>query len=379
MKRIEAHVLFRLSRARTEREKNKTRLRRLSLAVAVAVLSCFLGFSVLLHSFRTAYPSLGFGGLDGESALTLASIKSFFLNILKNFDATALGVALLTFAQLLLQSRMDEGDERRFYACLATLGATRTQRMKVALLLSLHLYVLPVLLGVGVGLFPGYLLAFAVTRLFVPAYLPPASALLVPALALACLVLFALAVLALLPAFAGKRLLHTVKRAENREEEGLHGYRSSRTFREMPPEQRIAKKSTAYYKSAYRRIALLLVICLAYPLLAFAFFFGLIGLRVTDYNPSSGTDIAAHLSDFAFSAALVGLLALLLLTALALLLFVRAVRVQNTVRRRALYLYESVGMTKSGTRRLLAHEYKTVFFYAALFLIFAFVIFFSLL
>ena len=171
-----------------------------------------------------------------------------------------------------------------------------------------------------------------------------------------------------------KSVIETVKAHNTKEAGEMHNYRNSYTFRHMPVEQRIAKKSVAYYSSTYRRITFMFISCVLYPVLAVFFFVLVSETSVTDYTPSYGIDATALVGIFAEKIAIFGALAFLALTAFGVLQTMYIIQAHNRVRRETLATYKSIGMTDSSIKKVLKYEYITAVFHAVIYLVFILVL-----
>lgn len=367
-------LLLHITLAKLKRDAKTGILQAIAVLVSMLVISFFLSFVLSLRVFMAENPTFGLEGIDGESLLTVASVQTFFKEILSGITTVACAVAALSAVSLFIFTRMRAERSKQFFATLTSIGATVGQRRVIALTEALLLYGPPIVIGSLLGLLPSRPLAARVARVFVSDYVPGSLPLLVPLL-LALLGIGAVLLFASLSAF-GRRgsVIESVKAHNKKEALARHGYRRSYTFRHMPIEKRVAKKGVAYYATSYRRISFMLFTCAAYPLLAVLFFLLVSKTGVSEYTPGQGIDVAALVTLFAERIALFGILAFLALSVLGIGSAAYVIRVHSRIRREAMQAYRSVGMTDLGIRRVLRYEYRTAVFHAAVGLIFVLVL-----
>lgn len=367
-------LLFRITLAKLGKNAKTSAFQAAAVLVSMFLVSFFLCLVASLRAFIAANPTFGLEAVDGESLLTVASIREFFGDILSGTVKIAGAIAVLSAASLFIFTRMRAERSRQFFATLTSIGATGSQKRAISLMEAALLYGPPVVLGSALGFLPSHAFATRIARIFVSGYSPKGLSLLTPLL-LASLGVGAVLLLACFTVTSrGGSVIESVKAYNKREAGQRHSYRQSYTFRHMPIEQRIAKKGVAYYKSAYRRIAFMLCACATYPLLAVLFFLLVSGTSVSDYTPGYGIDVASLAMIFAEGIARVGLLAFLLLFTFGVISAVYVIKVHGRIRRETMQVYKSVGMTERGIRRVLHYEYGTCVLHAFLGLVFLLVL-----
>lgn len=362
-------LIFHITLAKIKKHTKTNLFQAAAVFVSMLVISFFLCLAFSLKTFIASEASFGIEAVNGESLLTVESIKDFFEEILSGIVKIASAVAVLSFVSLFIFTKMRTEKNRQFFATMTSIGATSRQQRLISATETLLLYGLPILLGSFFGLLPSRFFATAIARIFIADYSARGLSLLVSLF----LAFFGIAIVLLFTyaPCAGKRSVIESVKAHNREEAGKHhSYRQSYTFRHMPIEQRIAKKGVAYYKSTYRRISFMLCACAIYPLLAIVFFILVSETSISDYTPGYGIDVAAIAEIFAERIALFGVLAFVALSAFGILGAVYVIKVHNRIRWETMVTYKSVGMTENSIKKVLKYEYRTAIFHAIIGLVF---------
>ena len=362
-------LLFHITLAKIKKNAKTNLFQATAVLVSMLVISFFLCLVFSLKTFIASEPSFGIEAVNGESLLTVESIKDFFEEILSGIVKIAGAVAVLSFVSLFIFTKMRTEKNRQFFATMTSIGATSRQQKLISATETLLLYGLPVFLGSFLGFLPSRFFAAAIARIFIADYSARDLSLLVP-LFLAILGTAIVLLFAYVPCAGNRSVIESVK-AHNREEAGKrHSYRQSYTFRHMPVEQRIAKKGVAYYKSTYRRISFMLCACAIYPLLAIVFFILVSETSVSDYTPGYGINVGALVTVFAEKIALFGLLAFLALSVFGIFEAAYVIGVHNRIRRETMQAYKSIGMTENSIKKVLKYEYRTAIFHAIIGLVF---------
>jgi len=360
------HITF----AKLRKSPGKSLLQAFAALVSFFILSFLLCFVISLEEFKLSNPTLGLEATSAESALTVEAIKEFFAEIISGISFIAIALIILTFSSLFIFSRLQAEENRRFLATLASIGATGSQRAIISASDALILYGIPIISGSLLGMLPSQLFVGAVAKIFATEHSPS------PLSALPSVLLSALGILLVLLANRAPRgnggvsLMENVKAHNKGEAESRHNYRKSYTFRHMPIEKRLAKKSVAYHSSTYNRITFMFIASVLYPFLAILFFALVSDTRVIDHTPGYGIDVAELVEVFAGNIALFGILSLLALTLFGVLQAVYIIKAHSIARAKALTAYKSIGMTDPSIKRMLRYEYGSALSRAVIYLIF---------
>lgn len=368
------HITF----AKIKRNYKKSVLQSVAVFISIFVISFFTSFITSLEEYTAANPTFGIEASGAESALTITSLERFFESVINAISLMAGAVAFLSVISIYIYSRMRTEENKRFYAILSSIGATRVQTKIISVTETLILYAAPIVLGSFLGLIPSGIFTSAVVSIFAADYSPSSVALAIP-FGLSLLGIILVLIFTYVPGISRKGSVIESVRAHNEREAGeRHNYRKSYTFRHMPIEQRIAYKSVEYYKSSYRRITVMFISCVLYPVLAILFFSMISDVRVVDYTPTSGINAMRLFEIFIWNIAGFAALAFIVLSAFAILETVYMIQAHNRVRRETLKIYKSVGMTDGSIKKVLKYEYRTVFMKAAIYLVFILVIAFPI-
>ena len=364
------HITF----AKMRKAFRKSLFQSFAAFVSMFAISFFICFVISLEAFRAANPTFGLEAVGGENILTIESFSSFFKEIVSGISFIAIAIVILSFVSLFIFARLRTEENKHFFATLTSIGATSGQRKAISITETLILYGIPILLGSFLGMLPSSIFTGMVARIFVSDYTHSPVSMLIPAL-LSALGIVLVLMFTYIPSVRRKKsVIETVKAHNTKEAGETHNYRNSYTFRHMPVEQRIAKKSVAYYSSTYRRITFMFISCVLYPVLAVIFFVLVSETSVTDYTPSYGVDATALVGIFAEKIAIFGVLAFLALTVFGVLQTMYIIQAHNRVRRETLATYKSIGMTDSSIKKVLKYEYRTAVFHAIVYLIFILVL-----
>ena len=367
-------TLFHITCAKMMKSFKKSLFQSFAAFVSMFAISFFVCFVISLEAFRAANPTFGLEAVGGENILTIESFSSFFKEIVSGISFIAIAIVILSFVSLFIFARLRTEENKHFFATLTSIGATSGQRKAISITETLILYGIPILLGSFLGMLPSSIFTGMVARIFVSDYTHSPVSMLIPAL-LSALGIVLVLMFTYIPSVRRKKsVIETVKAHNTKEAGETHNYRNSYTFRHMPVEQRIAKKSVAYYSSTYRRITFMFISCVLYPVLAVIFFVLVSKTSVTDYTPSYGVDATALVGIFAEKIAIFGVLAFLALMVFGVLQTMYIIQAHNRVRRETLATYKSIGMTDSSIKKVLKYEYKTAVFHAVVYLIFILVL-----
>ena len=367
-------TLLHITLAKMKKDFRKSLFQSFAAFVSMFAISFFVCFVISLEAFRAANPTFGLEAVGGENILTIESFSSFFKEIVSGISFIAIAIVILSFVSLFIFARLRTEENKHFLATLTSIGATSGQRKAISIAETLILYGIPILLGSFLGMLPSSIFTGMVARIFVSDYTHSPVSMLIPAL-FSVLGIILVLMFTYIPSVRRKKsVIETVKAHNTKEAGETHNYRNSYTFRHMPVEQRIAKKSVAYYSSTYRRITFMFISCVLYPVLAVIFFVLVSETSVTDYTPNYGVDATALVGIFAEKIAIFGVLAFLALTVFGVLQTMYIIQAHNRVRRETLATYKSIGMTDSSIKKVLKYEYKTAVFHAIVYLIFILVL-----
>jgi len=370
-------TLLRITFLKIKRNIKKSIFQSIATFISMFVISFLLCFIVSIKAFGAANPTFGIETVNGESMLTVESLRKFMSDIISGISLIAGAIAVLSFASLFIYSRLRTEENKRFFATLTSIGATGSQRRIVSITETIVLFGIPIFSGSFLGMLPSRLFSDMVARIFVSDYTASPISILTPAV-IAVLGTALVLIFTYVPSIKRKKsVIEAVKAHNAKESDATHNYRNSYTFRHMPIEQRIAKKSVAYYSSTYRRIAFMFVCCVLYPILAIAFFLLVSEASVIDYTPNCGIDIAKLIEIFVKNIAIFGVSAFLALTVFAVFQTMYIMQAHSRIRKETLMIYKSIGMTENSIKKVLKYEHKTAFSHAAIclicLLIFAFV------
>lgn len=367
-------TLFHITCAKMMKSFKKSLFQSFAAFVSMFAISFFVCFVISLEAFRAANPTFGLEAVGGENILTIESFSSFFKEIVSGISFIAIAIVILSFVSLFIFARLRTEENKLFFATLTSIGATSGQRKAISITETLILYGLPIIVGSFLGMLPSSIFTGMVARIFVSNYTHSPVSILIPVL-LSALGIILVLMFTYIPSVRRKKsVIETVKAHNTKEAGETHNYRNSYTFRHMPVEQRIAKKSVAYYSNTYRRITFMFISCVLYPVLAVIFFVLVSETSVTDYTPSYGVDATALVGIFAEKIAIFGVLAFLALTVFGVLQTMYIIQAHNRVRRETLATYKSIGMTDSSIKKVLKYEYRTAVFHAVVYLIFILVL-----
>ena len=367
-------TLLHITLAKMRKDFRKSLFQSFAAFASMFAISFFVCFVISLEAFRAANPTFGIEAIGGENILTIESFRSFFKEIVSGISFIAIAIVILSFVSLYIFARLRIEENKHFFATLTSIGATSGQRKIISITETLVLYGIPILLGSFLGILPSQLFTGMVARVFVSDYKHSPISILIPALLAIVGVVLVLSFTYVPSVRRKKSVMETVKSHNEKESGETHNYRNSYTFRHMPVEQRIAKKSVAYYSSTYRRITFMFISCVLYPVLAVIFFVLVSGTSVTDYTPNYGVDATKLVGIFAKNIAIFGALAFLALTVFGVLQTMYIIQAHNRVRRETLATYKSIGMTDDSIKKVLKYEYMTAVFHAVIFLIFILVL-----
>ncbi len=366
------HITF----AKMKKSLKKSLFQSFAAFVSMFAISFLVCFVVSLEAFRAANPTFGIEAVGGENILTIESFSAFFKEIVSGISFIAIAIIILSFVALFIFARLRIEENKHFFATLTSIGATSGQRKPISVIETFVLYGIPILLGSFLGMLPSQTFTSMVAHIFVNDYTRSPISTVIP-LFIAILGIVLVLLFTYVPSISrNTSVIETVKAHNTKETGETHNYRNSYTFRHMPVEQRIAKKSVAYYCSTYRRITFMFISCVLYPVLAIVFFVLVSETSVTDYTPTYGVDATELVGIFAKNIAIFGALAFLALTVFGVLQTMYIIQAHNRVRKETLATYKSIGMTEDSIKKVLKYEYRTAIFHAIIYLIFILVLMF---
>ena len=367
-------TLLHITLAKMRKDFRKSLFQSFAAFASMFAISFFVCFVISLEAFRATNPTFGIEAVGGENILTIESFSSFFKEIVSGISFIAIAIIILSFVALFIFARLRIEENKHFFATLTSIGATSGQRKIISITETLVLYGIPILLGSFLGILPSQLFTGMVARIFVSDYKHSTVSILIPGLLAIVGVVLVLTFTYVPSVRRSKSVIETVKAHNTKESSETHNYRNSYTFRHMPIEKRIAKKSVAYYSSTYRRITFMFISCVLYPVLAVVFFVLVSETSVTDYTPNYGIDATTLVGIFAKNIAIFGVLAFFALTVFGVLQTMYIIQAHNRVRRETLATYKSIGMTDGSIKKVLKYEYMTAVFHAVIYLIFILVL-----
>ena len=363
-------TLFHITLAKMKKDLRKSLFQSFAVFVSIFAISFFVCFVISLEEFRVANPTFGIDAVGGESALTIESFRAFFKEIVSEIIFIAIAIMVLSFVSLFIFARLRTEESKHFFATLTSIGATSSQRKIISITETLTLYGIPIVLGSFLGILPSQLFTGMVARIFASDYTHSSISMLLPLL-ISIVGIALVLIFTSVPSIKRRKPVIEALKAHNEKESGeTHNYRNSYTFRHMPVEKRIAKKSVAYYSSTYRRITFMFISCILYPILAITFFALVSNASVTDHTPNDGIDVTGLVGVFAKNLAVFGALAFLALAIFGVLQTIYIIQAHSKVRRETLATYKSIGMTDGSIGRVLKYEYGTAVFHAVIYLIF---------
>ncbi len=338
---------------------NKNVAQSAAVFISVFLISAFLSFAVGLKIFINTNPSLGIAAGEALSDLTRDGLVKFLSKMIGNLATTSIAAAFLSFLTVYIYSRLRIEENKQFFATLESVGATHFQRLFISVAETLVLYAVPITVGSFIGVVPGEYCAELLAGFFVSDFSLPT---LMPIAAVISF-LGTVAVIAFTYSRKGRgrrSVIGRLKRHNETEVGKSHGYRNSFTFRNMPIEQRIAKKSVEYYSGAYLRIMIMFTVCALYPVLAILFFIRISALKIEAYPSLDAVDIGELVSALAGYIAFFAITAFVLLAVFAIFEVAYMIKAQNRVRMDTLSTYKSIGMTEVSVKSVRKYEYRAV-------------------
>ena len=363
-------TLFRITLAKITKSFSKSLFQSFAAFVSMFVIAFLVCFVLSIEAFISSNPTFGIEAVGGESMLTIESLGEFFKKIVLSMTLIAIAIMILSLVSLFIFARLRIEESKQFFATLTSIGATSAQQKAISITEALILYAIPIISGSFLGMIPSRIFTGMVARIFVSGYTHSPVSILIPAL-LAIVGIALVLIFTHVPSIRHKQSVIEALKAHNKKEAGeTHNYRNSYAFRRMPIEQRIAKKSVAYYSGTYMRISIMFASCVLYPILAVVFFMLVSETSVTDYTPYGGIDVTKLVGIFAKNIAIFGALAFLALTVFGVLQTVYIIQAHNRARRETLATYKSIGMTSNSIRKVLKYEYRTAAFHTVVLLMF---------
>ena len=357
-------VIFRITLAKIRRGFKKNFIQSVSVFISTFIISFLFCFAVALNNFKTADPTFGIPLQEGgdiaeyvqESEFTIYSIRGYFSDVIMDISFVAVLCAILSLTSIAVCARLRTEENKRFFATLVSVGATRRQRRSVSKLETGITFVLPIILGSFLGIVPSEYVYDRVVDFFLSDYIAFSASLLIP-IAISVVGIITVLMFGCAPHFKRRGSVIESIRIRNKDEEGtIHGHRNSKVFKRLPIVNRLAEKNMLFHKRAYSRLSVMYSIVAAYPILAVFFFVLLAQKGVTDYTPLYGIDAVAIANIFTLNIAAFGAVAFLILAVLATIQTVYLVDMQKRVRGESLYIYKSIGMTDESIKKMLKIE-----------------------
>ncbi len=349
-------TVFRLTLAKIKAHKFRSIFQAAAITTTVFALAFLLVFSIDVDAMRSDFGDSPFAG--------------FIRKITDALDGSLILIGLIATATVFIYIRMRGEETALFNGKLSSIGATSLQLSAISLGELIILYLLPSYVGALLGT----LTADEAARRFITALSieggveGSVSDVLIISLIITVAFFILILIFAAIPHGRGS-VIERVKRHNRGAVGERHGYRSSYTFRNMPPEQRLAKKSVEYNKSAYARIAVMLTATLLYVIVAILFFRVFLSAELT-FNAElyrEALDFIGRLLGF-----FLGLFALLFVFGGAQLVYM--IYLQSKAREQVYKIYRSLGMTERGIKRTALYEYRSVMLYSIIAIIFLAVI-----
>jgi len=362
-------VLFNLAKSKLIGCKKASAFQAISVFIAVCTTSFFLTTVFILSSATFSKSS------PDEAKL----ISSFIKEVTSFFVSGGIIIAIICAISVTVFLKMRADDEKSFYATLTSIGATVKQKIAISLIMSLIVYLIPVITSSIIGALLGkYLTGIFAHGLGLK--LNQSTAWLFIAGMISFFAVLLIVICAITATKTGVSLIQQLRRHNTVETEARHSYRNSYTYRTMAVEKRIAKRSVDYYAPTYRRISLMITSIAAYPILTILFF-GLISRAkiVVDINPYDGIDTSSAVLNSVTLTVTLCAVVFSVLFVLGILQVVAMTKAQTKLREATLSIYKSIGMTENGIRQVLLYEYRTVVFRSFVAIIFIAILLFSLL
>lgn len=324
--------------------------RALSAMTSVFSLTFLLVFLLELNSISTeaSSPLLSEFIHDSTDALRSALILT----------------AIIVLVTLFIFIRMQSEENALFSARISCIGATSRQLSMILLCELSILYFVPSIIGALLGSASANLTAanFAAAlsadiKLITGLSIPFAVAI----SAFVIIIIFS----SLKNTSSRNSVMERVKRHNKKEVGVRHGYRASYTFRNMPIEQRLAKKCVDYRKESYARIAVMLTATLSYVIVAalsFSKFFA-IEISIDEEIYNSALEVVS--ATFGFFT-----LQFVILFVLGAIQLIYMIKLQYEARKESYRIYRSLGMTERGIKRTVLYEYRSVMLWSIVAVIF---------
>ncbi len=327
--------------------------------------SIFRALSAMTSVFTLTFLLIFLLELNSVSAGTSSPLLSEFIHDSTDALRSALILtAIIVLVTLFIFIRMQSEENALFSARISCIGATSRQISMIFLCELLILYFVPSIIGALLGWASASLTAvnFSTTlSANIKLITTPTIPFVLAIAAFVIIIIFS----SLRNTSSRNSVMEKVKR-HNKKEVGIrHGYRASYTFRNMPIEQRLAKKCLDYRKESYARIAVMLTATLSYVIVAvlsFGKFFAIeINVDVEIYNLA----LEVVYATFGFFT-----LQFIILFILGAIQLVYMVKLQYESRKESYRIYRSLGMTERGIKRTVLYEYRSVMLWSTVAIIF---------
>lgn len=367
-------MTVRLGFKRVKRNLGKTAFSSFSVLVSSFVIALFSILILVLSEVEERFSGELSGVTSSDKFNNILSLSEFTEQIFRYLTVALFAVVILTLFSIYVFIQLRAEENKKFYATLESIGATHQQRRTVMLTELCILYLCPALVGSIIGAVIGKMISINVAKVIYTDFKSNVSTAVVVLVLYAIFALLSIAVVFLTDIKKQKSAIESLKLYNKDEADKSHSYRNSNTFRSMPIEKRVAKKSVEYYKRSYRRISVVISGCTSYLVLAIIFLVKFSRTRVAvDDNPYDNIDTSAFSTYLVNHLMLLTTLSLFLLFLLSVGQIIMMIKAQNAVRRGSMLSYKSVGMTDAGTKRVLRYEYSTVIYNSLIYTIFLFI------
>ena len=337
-------ILFLTAAKRVKKTFGRTFMLSVSLLFSTLLISGFLQASINIGSYSSGSVT------EGE-----VNIQQFLDKILSGMSSVLAIVALIAILSIAVYISMVSDENKAFISSLESIGALRRQKYGILLIEAAMSYFPSILIGAASGTMIGNAIS---SRLLSSVYedyseFPPSVAF----IAVSILGMILVLLITLLSSASRLPLIERLKNHNRKEIGERHSYRNSYTFKNMPIEKRLAKKSADYHKAATRRISLMIAATSMYTIIGFIFFYLLSDTRViVDENPYDGIDTSAIATAAVESIMLFTLLALLALLIIGAIQITVMLKAQIRIKDKTVRLYKSVGMSDLSAKRLKRYE-----------------------
>ena len=359
---------------RVKRNFGKTAFSSFSVLISSFIIALFSILILVLSEVREFFSKELSGVTSSDKFNDIISLSEFTREIFSYLTVALFAVVILTLFSIYVFIQLRADENKKFYATLESIGATHRQRRTVMLTELCILYLCPALVGSITGAVIGKMISLNVAKAIYKDFKSNISTAVVVLVLYVIFAILSIAFVFLTDLKRRKSAIESLKLYNRDEADKSHSYRSSNTFRSMPIEKRVAKKAVEYYKRSYRRISVVISGCTSYLVLAIIFLVKFSSIRVAvDDNPYDNIDTSAFSTYLVNHLMLLTTLSLFLLFMLSVGQIIMMIKAQSAVRRRSMLSYKSVGMTDTGTKKVLRYEYSTVIYNSLIYTIFLFI------